>query len=62
MIEITGFNEAYENAVNIETVKKYAKQAMNKKIKNLVDELITNGMDAKMAKATAKSMAECGLI
>lgn len=62
MIEITGFNEAYENAVNIETVKKYAKQAMSKKIKNLVDELIANGMDAKMAKATAKSMAECGLI
>ena len=62
MVEIVGFNDAYANARNIEMVKKYAKQAMNKKIKKLVDELIADGMEAAMAKSIAKSMAEAGLI
>ncbi len=62
VVEIKGFNEAYENARNIETVKKYARQAMNKKVKALVEQLVAEGTDIKMAKAVAKSMAEGGLL
>ena len=62
MIEIVGFNEAYANARNIETVKKLARQAMNKKINALVEQLVADGTDIKMAKAVAKSMAEGGLL
>lgn len=62
MVEIVGFNEAYANARNIETVKKYANQAMKKKINKLVAELVSDGMEIAMAKAVAKSMAEGGLI
>ena len=61
-VEVKGFNEAYENARNIETVKKYARQAMNKKIKALVEQLVAEGTDVKMAKAVARSMAEGGLL
>ena len=60
--EIKGFNEAYENARNIETVKKYARQAMNKKVKAIVEQLVAEGTDIKTAKAVAKSMAEGGLL
>lgn len=62
MIEIVGFNEAYANARNIETVKKLAKQAMNRKINANVEQLVANGTDIKTAKAVAKSMAEGGLL
>ena len=62
MVEIKGFNEAYRNAQNIETVKKYARQAMNKKVKTFIAQLIAEGFEPKMAKAVADSMAEGGLI
>lgn len=62
MTKIIGFNEAYERATYIETVKGYAKKATKKKIDKLVAELIASGEDAKTARIVAKSMAEAGLI
>lgn len=61
-IEIIGFNEAYENAKNVESIKHHAKQFTKKKIAKLVADLIADGMDAQIAKITAESMAETGLI
>lgn len=62
MVEIKGFNEAYERATYAETVKSYYKKAQAKKINQLVAELIASGEDDKTAKAVAQSMAAAGLI
>lgn len=62
MTEIKGFNEAYERATYIESVKGHYKRAQAKKIEKLTAELIASGEDAKTARAVAKSMADAGLI
>lgn len=62
MVEIVGFNEAYERATYVESVKRHHKNAQAKKIDKLVAELIASGEDAKTARAVAKSMAAAGLI
>lgn len=61
-VEIVGFNKAYESAKNVESIKRHAKQFTKKKIEKLVADLIADGMDANIAKITAESMAETGLI
>lgn len=61
-VEIIGFNQAYECAKNVESIKRHAKQFTKKKVEKLVAELIADGMDAEVAKITAESMAETGLI
>ncbi|WP_158572535.1 hypothetical protein [Agathobacter rectalis] len=53
MVEIKGFNEAYNNMLAIETMKKIKKQALKRRIAELTEQ----GID----KETAKVMAECGL-
>lgn len=61
-VEIVGFNQVYECAKNMESIKRHAKQFTKKKIEKLIADLIADGMDAKIAKITAESMAEAGLI
>ena len=53
MVEIKGFNEAYNNMLAIEAMKKIKKQTIKRRIK----ELIEQGVE----KDIAKVMAECGL-
>ena len=53
MVEIKGFNEAYNNMLVIEAMKKIKKQTIKRRIK----ELIEQGVE----KDIAKVMAECGL-
>ena len=53
MVEIKGFNEAYNNMLAIEAMKKIKKQTIQRRIK----ELIEQGVE----KDIAKVMAECGL-
>jgi hypothetical protein len=53
MVEIKGFNEAYNNMLEIEAMKKIKKQALKRRIAELTEQ----GID----KETAKAMAECGL-
>ena len=55
MVEIKGFNEAYNNMLEIEAMKKIKKQALT--LKRRIAELTEQGID----KETAKVMAECGL-
>ena len=53
MVEIKGFNEAYNNMLAIEAMKKIKKQTIQRRIR----ELIEQGVE----KDIAKVMAECGL-
>ena len=53
MVEIKGFNEAYNNMLAIEAMKKIKKLALKRRIAELTEQ----GID----KETAKVMAECEL-
>lgn len=62
MVEVKGFEKAYEFAVYTEEVKKLAREHKNSVITKCKKELIANGVDAETAQIMAKAMWETKVI